>query len=301
MKWIDEECKPKTFEMKYKISRSNEIYLSFQEAPEIELIADMILLNSSKKTLDFSLKKLTKISYKITLDDNIQSKSRLEFTLIILYNPLYSVNSAELKKYIYSSELNQQNSSSVNKELSTACQLAAGAVLATSLVSNPTTSWIALNTIQLITYLPLASIDFSEEMLNFLQAIGSYNTMPELIGSYISTTSSKKPGKRYNRVGIETSVFWVNFGKCAILLMIYLAFIPVMLLGLLFRATRSRSLKILQNYWLSVFLRFFIQTYLDICLLSLIQITHVRIIQTVTEDSGYFSLGSACLLIVFTT
>jgi hypothetical protein len=272
------KCKRKTFEMEFHISRYNEIFLNFDEALEVELLSDMISLNSSTKNLEFRLKKLTKASYKLTLVDKITSRSRLNFTLIILYRPLYSVDAAEIKKYVYSSDLNQKNVSQLNQRVSTASQIAAGAAFATSVVSNPATCWIVLNTIQLITYLPLASINYSEDSLDFFQAIGSYNTMPDFIEPLISRTSSEPPGERMERVGIESSVFWANFGKSAIVLLVYIGIIPLLLLGTAFRLTRIRSLNALKNYGFSVFIRFFIQTYLDICLFSLIQMISVKTI-----------------------
>ena len=268
------KCKKKLFKMSLEVTTKNEIFLRFQEIPEIKLEQSMIKIETTEN-LDFQIYAIQKYLYKIKLDKRITSSKRKNFTLTIQENPIYSIKGSELKKYLYYSDFNQKNTSQFNQKVSTAMAVAAGAAFATAVVSNPASCWILLNTIQLITYFPLCSIDFSEDMLGFFQGIGSYNAMPAYVKSSISTTSSKAPNERIQRIGIHSSVFIANFGKNALVLFVYIALVPIIFAGLILKPLRQRCIKMLQNYKFSVFIRFFIQTYLDIVLFSVIQILSV--------------------------
>ena len=294
----DGKCKPKNFSLELKISRKNQIGLIFDEIPEKKLLKSMLTFETSENNLEFEILYINKTYYSIRLKKRITSSSRPKFTLTIEERPFYSIQGSELKDYTYYSDLNQKNVSEFNKKVGSAMATAAGAAFATAVVSNPASSWILLNSIQLIIYFPLCSIDFSDEMLDFFQGIGSYNAIPDYAKTFIPKNSSEPPDERIQRIGIKTSVFWINFGKNTIALIAYLSLVPILLLSMIFKQIRAKSIKVLKNYKYSLFIRFFIQTYLDIVIFSIIQIISVIFTKPIKENSGYFSYASSCLLIV---
>ena len=272
LKIVKGKCERKTFELILESYANNEITLNFNEIPEKVLKNSMILIKNNKKLINFKIYIVDSQIYRIELQEKL-TKTILNIT--IKENPFYSLKGSELKQYSYSLEFYALNTSEFNKKVSKAISSAASAAFTSTLFSNPASCWILLNTIQLISYFPLCSIDFSQEMIDFFQGIGNYNIIPEVFKSFLSETSSEAPNDKCKRVGITTTVFWINFGKNVIPLLGYICLIPLLIIGLIFKSLRAKCIKLLKNYRYSLFIRFLIQTYLDVLLFSILQIQSV--------------------------
>ena len=272
LKMVKGKCERKTFELIIENSKSNQITLNFSEVPEKMLEKSMISIKSNYEDIKFEIYNFRSQVYRIELK---QASTKTTINITIEENPLYSLNGSELKQYTYSHKLSALNISEFNQKVSKAVSAAASAAFTSTLFTNPASCWVLLNNIQLISYFPLCSIDFSQEMIDFYQGIGNYNPIPDVFKSILSETSSEAPNEKCKRVGITTTVFWANFGKNVISLVGYLCLIPIILIGLIFKSLRGKCFKLLKNYRYSLFIRFFIQTYLEILLFSILQINSV--------------------------
>ena len=123
--------------------------------------------------------------------------------------------------------------------------------------------------------MPIANLDFTPELLQFLQAISGYNIVPNIIDGFFDSKTTTAPADREKRSGIDSTVFWINIGPSALMLAVYLGFIPFLIIGTKVRYLSDRCRRYLENYKFSFFIRFWIQSFLDFGVFALIQVNSV--------------------------
>lgn len=165
-----------------------------------------------------------------------------------------------------------------------------------SMMSNPASAWILINTIQLISYLPISSSYLTSNIKDFCKGLAGFNLLPNPISYIFDEASSEPPTKTQQEVGIDSSVFWVNSGQNASVLIIMILLSPffIFLSKLPYTSLSSRFSKILKNYRYGMFLRYWIQAYLDLGFFALIQL-HSSIVE---PAQGNFNLASATIVMV---
>jgi hypothetical protein len=151
-------------------------------------------------------------------------------------------------------------------------------VSSSAIVSNPAASWVLVNTIHMIIYMPLNSIPYTQRIKDFARSIGGFNIIPNFIQMIFSGNSTSIPYFEARDFGFSTSLFWVNFGKNVIIFLFFVFMIPVLFGLSRIRKISGICLKALSNYKFCFFLRFWIQIYLEIGIFALIQITSVGFI-----------------------
>jgi hypothetical protein len=168
--------------------------------------------------------------------------------------------------------------------------------LGISLMSNPASAWILVNTLQLISYLPISSNFMTTNIKNFCTALAGFNILPNPISYMFDEDASDPPNDDLQSAGIETSVFWVNAGQNAsvLILMIILCPFIVMLSKVPLTEMSLKLQRILKNYRYGLFLRYWIQAYLDLAIFALVQMmASINI-----PGQGYFNLGSATVVMI---
>ena len=153
----------------------------------------------------------------------------------------------------------------------------AASAIAIGIVSNPSAAWAVLNTIQLISLMPLNYNPLTTGIKEFCSSLGGYsfisNPMPYIFSRDIYDPAYEE-AKEY---GITTSCFWINIGPTIAVFvgMLILWLIVWILTKINFGKIILKLIKNLGNYRYSVFLRFLAQAYLNTGLFSFIQVKSV--------------------------
>lgn len=278
-------CKEKYFYADLTVSTINKLKLEFTESPELFLSLSNFNINSAlSKAFKPSLFIKNAKIYIISLNPQISIPDNTPISIEILLNPLYSEENSILSTYFYSNELYKQLLSQSDQTLTTTAstteassQTAVSTSAAIAIVSNPAAAWALINTIQLIGYLPLGSNPLTPKLRVFCTSLGKYNLLPNPMEKIYSKNDTEVPYLQGRDFGLETSLFWINIGNnLSILLIILFCWPNIYIVSLLAKGSiATKAKKYLQNYKYNTFIRYWIQSYLDIIVYSIIQIKSV--------------------------
>ena len=80
--------------------------------------------------------------------------------------------------------------------------------------------------LEIITYLPLNSIPYPEQLSAFYNSIGPLNIFPNPISNIIPSDNSSTPYLEAQRYGLTTSLFLSNAGPFLLNFLIFTALVP---------------------------------------------------------------------------
>ena len=148
-----------------------------------------------------------------------------------------------------------------------------------SIISNPSAAWTLISTIQLVSFLPLSKNPLPATMNQYCTAIGSYNMIPNIFESWIDKNTSTAPFHEATKIGIKSSIFILNAGSDLTILIIFLSFLPFIVM---FSSTELGKITLkfkekLHEYRYDIFIRFWMQTYLNFGIFAIINYESVRI------------------------
>jgi hypothetical protein len=278
----------------------------------------MIFNESINSTLDKSLVNVSvSESKRFSFDISLVSKKKVVLTIYpletipknttltvkVLKNPFFSEKGSLLLKYQKSIQLDEiayeeatAQLSQVAKVAKPLAQTSVSTGLGVSMISNPASAWLLINTLQLILYLPISKNSLTPGIRKFCTSFGDINFLPNPIQYIFSKSSTEKPSKNQQNTGIETSVFLINGGQnlgVILMLLVLYPFILIISKMPLGRITLA-MFKMLKNYKYGIFLRYWIQAYLDLGIFALVQIrSEIR-----EPFAGYFNLGAATVCMV---
>ena len=179
--------------------------------------------------------------------------------------------------YYYAIQRSSTALAAVNSTKALASTMIAASLTA-GVMSNPSCMWVLLNTLEIITYLPLNSLPYSQTLTQFFTLLNSVNIIPNPAQYIMTTGNDSLPYEQAGNYGFDTSVFLFNAGPWIANICIFMALVPLIYLGskIKFGSLTIKCAKLLLNYRYSFFLRSWTQSYLSIGLLALIQMHSVR-------------------------
>ena len=266
---------------------TNIIEIAFTEAPVLLLnFSDFYIEMNISLSFDYNVKMINPSLYRIQFIFKSQIQENLTLSVAILPYVIYSINNSQLKNYNFSVSFaasyafqSYPSVQTVVKTSSIAAKSAVAISVAIGIISNPASAWILINTIQFITYLPLGSNQLTPNLNQFCTSIGGNVLIPNIFIKIFKDDSTSSPYNNALQYGLSTSVFWINIGPDIMNLLIFLAPFPIIyiLSKLLQGKISSKFSLLLDNYKYSVFLRYWIQSYLDIGIFSFVQLRSVII------------------------
>jgi hypothetical protein len=280
-------CVPKYFTACLTVDSTKVLTFTFSEDPTITLTLKnfLIFINITE---DYSLLLYQSQSnvYEIFLKFTGDVLEGTYMNASILINPLYSTLNSQLRNYTHESTLPYysypitQAIKSVASASSSSSTASGTTAIACALVGNPASSWLLLNSIQFATYLPIGSNPLTPGIQMFLNSLVSYNIAPNFMVYFFNPDSTTPPYLQALLFGFTTSVFWINVGPNILLILIILSIYPFIYFAAKFDLGKiSNILKnYLKNYRYGVFLRFWIQCYLDLGFFCLVQLRSVTFI-----------------------
>ncbi|OMJ67888.1 hypothetical protein SteCoe_34826 [Stentor coeruleus] len=297
-------CVIKYFTASMSISSKNNIKINFSEPLANSLIQDDFLLEILNITFSFSLYISNPSSYLLIpkFTENIPINTK--FSIKIIKNQIFSTKDSQLENKDFEGVLNELEVIVLNPNIQVivetskaSSQIAVSSSLGMSITSNPAAAWAMINTIQLITYLPLNNNPLTAGIKKFCVSIGKYNIVPSPMHAFFNANSSSEPYSEAKIYGFKTSVFWINFGPSTVILVVSILLIPYIYLASKIKMSEKMKFdKLLSSYKYGFFLRFWIQSYLDVGFFSLIQLKSTILI----ASEGYFNQFTAMLgMVIF--
>ena len=274
-KFDKRKCVPKYFTLSLSVQMNNSLILSFSEEPADEITISTTFLSIQSQDHNITISNLSSSSYIIEVP-TLKAQRNVSTPFILSFqDPIYSIKDSTLEVYSYEGSFYPLGPSAFAKAIKSTTQSVLTASFASAMVSNPAACWILINTIQIISFLPLSAVNFSEDIVEFIQAIGGYSVIPNWIALFFNKNASGEPSDRAKILGVKSSVFWVNFGSNLLLLMAYIGLAPFIYLGMWVPGVYKHCENWIRNYKYNLFLRFWIEVYLEIGIYALIQIEAV--------------------------
>ncbi|OMJ83265.1 hypothetical protein SteCoe_15853 [Stentor coeruleus] len=291
------------------ISKLNKVGILFSEKTEYPLSSYSINITLSP-AYNFSYKyfEINSTLFYLVFDFSSNIPKDTKVIVDLSSNSILSKSGKHLKQYIYSSLLYEykiiENSieiKNIEKKVSSSVKIIITISIGCGIISNPSSLWALLNTVQLVSYIPLSSNPLTPKLKVFLSSFGQYNIVPNAGYFIFSPNSSSEPYLEARRFGFQNSLFLLNTGQIFTNFFAVLCMWPLMLLisKLPYFSTVKKLEKLLSNYKYSFFIRFWIQAYLDIGICAIIQMRSVIYTQDILIAlDGYFNIFSAVFCLV---
>ena len=264
------------------ISAYNKLILSLTETPTTALsLSDFqITVQDSTPTVEFYMKSSQEYSFKLSFSTDISADTPV--ALNILKRSLYSTTGSKLDGYnftgsLYAFTLESEAVKAIVINVAAATQAAVSTSIGSAIISNPAAAWALINSIQIVIYLPINSNPLTPGLQAFCTGVGHFNLMPNIMAYVFNKSDTSPPYNEASNFGIDTSVFWVNIGQNTSIFLGLIAIWPFVYLMSKLKVGKIavKFGNFLHNYKYSVFLRFWIQSYLDVGFFSLVQLKSV--------------------------
>lgn len=275
-----------SFSWDVSVNELNILSISFDKMLDVILEeSDFQISLSNSINYGFSFSHITNSSYKLSITSDETILPETQITLDVLKNNLrsndsyyfdYSSKTLNLF-YVYKAfESYQAIGSAINNSKPFVQATASSAVLS-GVVNKPSKLWSVMSCTDLIAYLPLSSVNYSDNLNLFFASFGSLQVFPNPFQYILTISNASEPYYQASKYGFETSYILYNSGILLSNFILSVSLIPVFYISQ--KVTKNRvgiwCKKMLGKYKFSYFLRFAIEAYLDLGLLALIEIKSV--------------------------
>ena len=142
------------------------------------------------------------------------------------------------------------------------------------LTSNPSSLWLIINTVQILSFIPVTNAPLTSRLDVFFKGLNNIEIMPNPFDFFEHSeegNNTHAPSKDY---GYETNLFLKNSGQSLTLLFIVLVALPLVWGFSKCKSERIRKvfLGILREYRYGVMVRFWIEAYLELTVSAFIQV-----------------------------
>ncbi|CAG9321677.1 unnamed protein product [Blepharisma stoltei] len=279
-----QSCTKMLFSAYLSVKKDNSLVLTFSEELSTNISTSDINIFINAKNIAFTMESSSLATFYITIkiDDHITKGTEV----ILHFIDNIHIRSKQ-RAYLITNNLNgilfeyypdtsSDDANSIILQTTATVQSAVSASLVLALLSgNLSSFWNFLNFLTLLSYLPLSGIDFSQKIRYFFQNLLSFNLFPNIFEWFVDENNGGKPYKNAYEAGFETDLLFLNSGSdfTAILLLIIAIPFVYYFSNCSCKYIAQKIEKILKSYKFAIFLRFWIQIYLEIGISSLICLT----------------------------
>ena len=237
----------------------------------------------------FIIEKLDNSSYSLTISFTVNinqgDKILVTFTKPIVseFNSILATQSLEIELF---AESTNDEASAINqaKDLAqTAVYAGIAAVFGSSFINlNPITFFNFLNNLDIYVYTTLYYANLDSALVAFLQTLSPNSWVPNTFSYFINANDGSQLDSAFNNFGNSTNLIMINSGST---LGVLVVMITIPLIALLFKKVKiewfQKKLKQLFNsYRFRAFLRFFLQSFLELSCNSAIGISYTLFANT---------------------
>ena len=295
------ECVNKNFYASLNVTKSNSIWLIFTEDLNTTFIPSSIEILIGNSSINFKMIKRSKKKIIIIPDIEIKRNQFKHFTLNIKPLNIYSSKNSKLVNKTFEGYLSfiDQDVEILGVDTSTFIKIIISILSAASIPSNPLGLWFILNTIQLIMFMPLNSVNYPEKLRKFSHSLMDYNIIPNVFEFLIDPHCTSEPYSKAYEFGIESSNIFINLGSMIIFFLVYFTMLVILIIINKKIVTSKRLTLFRQKNQIGFFINFWIQGFLEIVIYSIIQLKSVETIQEIKLFmQGYSSICLALILTV---
>ncbi|OMJ83983.1 hypothetical protein SteCoe_14968 [Stentor coeruleus] len=303
-------CYSGAFSVVISITSANQISLSFSE---------MLLSNLNVEDVQIIIANASYYIENITSTDNQTFVITVDadFTKVNAANVeikfLRAIKSASGSLLIVSSDIKVKNSiakankysQTNNEKVASSAKAISRAFIAISISAGLLTGlsclWTLMNTLQIISLMPLNSIDYPPTTIQFLTSFGNINLVPNILVFIFGSGNDATAYLESRRYGFQTSIILINSATYIISLIISMILVPCFYFGSKSQYTSisKKCSERLADYRYNYFIRFWIQGYLDLVALSFIQLKSKFVFETLWIIGAIASVG--ILVLAFST
>ncbi|CAG9321670.1 unnamed protein product [Blepharisma stoltei] len=268
-------CMISLFNATLFVDYDNSLYLNFSETLMQDLTSkDIEISIFNKSKIEWSMEMRGSKEYYISILMDSDIKQNTTVTLYFVNDQILSTNNSILqeknltgKLYEFNYATSSSNVEAISQQTTAAIHISVATSLIMALINpDPSCLWTTLNTLQVLSFITLSGIPLSSSLYSFLNSLNSYDVIPNLYEILAPESDGKTPYKEAKEFGYKTDLILLNAGN---LLTVFSAIMAVYPAIIFFSQCSNKWFGkmftgILKHYKYSVFLRFWIQSYLDI-------------------------------------
>lgn len=305
---LNNECIRSSFTASLAVLQNNSIVINFTK--DLGVVLKEINLNVFIEDADFgfSLEKLSDNAYLILLSFFSSVKDNTEISISFIDVEIVGKNNETYVESLLQGRLYKKNyyvsyamvESSINNT-SVGVKVAISASITSAFISNPASTWVLISSIQLLSYIPLGNTEITSKIKELFSGLMSPNIFPNPFSGFIQLPQTLKAYPEAFHYGIETDSFIYNTGFLILNFFVILGVLPLIILisKIKIRFIQTKCDTLLHNYRYSVFLRYWIQSYLDLGIFAVINLRSVIDRWAIKHNwLDYLNLGVSCIVIV---
>ena len=296
-------CNRVLFNASLTVKEDNSMLVSFSEPLDSKLTTEDIEVRYKNSQLTSGIDTINLATYLVGFKYNNEILEG-DQVLLRFISELDSANNSLLETKQLQGTLNyydphRKSASKGSRQGQTTNLVSTGIVVSASLLSpSPSSLWALLNTLQILCYISLTKNPLTPKLRGFFKELNNIFLLPNFFEYLFDPQDSPNPHEQSVEYGNESNLFLLNAWEPIIILGIVLALWPFIKFfskcGIGF--IKKKFKKYLSDYKFGVFLRIWVQYYLELSLaafnqvMSLSELTFVCILN--------FSLGCFFLLAI---
>ena len=307
------KCELKLFYADIKLDSDYNLLLTLSLEPQNLLNPSNIKIDCDKYQIKSELKAFNSKSYKIIMIYPSKLYSKINVRLVISENIVSKFNSS-LTQNEYFLEIVKSDANKVSQSTKTYIQagqtsfyLVASVSFFVSIFSfNFVSFWNFLNSIQFLVYLRLIDIKLPEKIDALIKALRQVTRVFNVFDYLISSSEFITLNGKYYEFGFENYSIFDNVGHWITMLMIIISNNLLVNIYMILFKNRCKlnfltnlMTKIAKNFKFNAYIRFFIQSYLDIGIACIIGVQFIHN-QTIFELISYILCTIFILIIILT-
>ena len=268
----------KLFYCEIQINEKNRILLEFSESIKNSTLVDKSVFKINSKIYKTIIIERNNKAFILIPDPPIKNKRKINFRIEFYNDEFYSNLNSTLANSSFVGYFYAENSTIdfENSKLKQVVQPSIIVAASISIASNPTALWSLLNSIQLLSFMPLNSINYPKDLKEISNGFINYNMIPNLFEQNLDPNSTKLPYKQAFELEILTSVVLINMGKNVMILGFMLIIIVTIGTSVIVFPRNDNIKKLFNKIKFNLVLSFFMQLFLEGGIYSAIQIKVVN-------------------------
>jgi len=271
----DDGCIRKLFNCVLKINGDNELKLLFTEELRKKLEKTDLSVKIEEKEVEFNLNELSTFEYQIIIQGEVFKKKKklvVYFVSDIVSKKYSLLGKEKVEANLFAYKTNDLKSPLflIEGHTTTVFLSSVGIIAGLSIVNvNPKTLYTFLNSAELFSYTILYNLELDSELLEFLKSLIITSNIPSIFDLLeIDTYNIPEPKLTY--LGFDTIFIYKTSG------FFVSSFILILFFNLLIVFTRFNGVcsKILEYFKYKIYLRYWIQTFFELFLGSLIALKY---------------------------
>jgi len=266
----------------------NLLTLTFSEQLVSSLTKESIAIQLQNKSIEYtySFKEVNNTKYEIDLDFETYVAEGEVVTLEFL-SDINSTSGFSLGVKQLETNLSKYDPGKILFDKAKATAQTAGAVggamggVSILINGNPADIWAMLNNIQLLSYLVMSNNPLTPTLRGFFEGLDVFQHISDLFSYLLELVTGKDSEEYKNKYSMTSEMFLVNAGSDFVILLLILLSWPIVWLLSKIPRLQERLKPVLREYKYNVFLRYWVQCYLELSMACFIQVSSVPDSETI--------------------